>query len=367
MAESNDFMTMSDEDFLKSGPTLYEAEETPSDDMEEDTLADADLEEEDELNPELEDDAEEGEPEDEVPEDESEEDPDTDTEEGDEETPEEAAKDAPVVEGLERLLQPFKANGTEVQAKTPEEALTLMQMGANYTQKMQALQPNLKLLKSLEKNGLLSEDKLNYLIDLSNKDPRAIARLVKESNIDVEELEDSVDYRPNNHQVSDETMRLDAVFSAMENTPTYARCIDVVGNQWDGASKDELTRDPQLISDINEQMQNGIFDKIQKEVTRVKTFGGLNGMSDFNAYKAVGAQMYQRGEFAQAAPAPVKPVATTQIKQQDTARSQKRKAATTPKASRKTTASPSVNPLSMSDEDFLRINNIRIQDKILCL
>ena len=46
----------------------------------------------------------------------------------------------------ERLLAPFKANGRDISVKGVDDAITLMQMGANYNKKMAALKPNLKLL-----------------------------------------------------------------------------------------------------------------------------------------------------------------------------------------------------------------------------
>ena len=65
-----------------------------------------------------------------------------------------------------RLLAPFKANGREISVKSVDDAVTLMQMGANYNKKMAALKPSLKLMKLLENNGLLSEEKISYLIEI---------------------------------------------------------------------------------------------------------------------------------------------------------------------------------------------------------
>src|SRR5690606_29540484 len=63
-----------------------------------------------------------------------------------------------------RLLTPFKANGREIQVKSVDDAIQLMQMGANYNKKMAALKPNLKLMKMLQNNNLLTEDKLSFFI-----------------------------------------------------------------------------------------------------------------------------------------------------------------------------------------------------------
>jgi len=108
----------------------------------------------------------------------------------------------------EKIMAPFKANGKMIKVDTPEEAITLMQHGANYTKKMHALKPNLKMMRALENNGLLEEEKINNLIDLANKNPDAILKLVQDAKLDPMEMDTSVEttYRPKNHSVSDQEM-----------------------------------------------------------------------------------------------------------------------------------------------------------------
>ena len=329
---SNDFLGMSDADFMDSAPVNEEVVEEVH---EEEELVEQDEDIQDE-------------PTDEESVEEVKEEEETDGDEP-EVTPE-------VEEDFKRILQPFKANGGEVQVRNVDEAIQLMQMGANYTKKMQALQPNLKVLKTLEKQGLLDEAKLNYLIDLSKGDPKAVAKLVKEANPEWSQVDEEEEYVPNNHQVSETAIQLEQVLDSIESTPTGARCIDVVGNQWDDGSKAILTKEPALIAQLNEQMQMGIFDKINAEVQHVRMFGGLVGKSDFEAYRIVGAQMFQEGKLTQQA----QPVARTSAKQQDPARNTQRKAAATPSSRKQVSVQSEYSPLAMSDEEFLKINNIHI-------
>ena len=353
----SDLLNMSDEDFLNQGESLMggddvdtpveqeeeetyitepESEELPQEEVysgsdEEETI-EAPEEESDEVNEEVE-----------------------EEEEAEEIIAENASEDASDLTSLEKVLQPFRANGKDVQVKNADEAITLMQLGANYTKKMQELSPNLKVLKTLEKHELLDETKLNYLIDLSKNDPKAIAKLIKDSNYEPEGFnneEDNVEYTPTNHQVSDNAVQLEQVLESLESTPTYDKCIDLVGNQWDAKSKQLLTQEPELIRNLNEQMQAGIFDKVNAEVERVKMFGGLSGVSDFEAYKTVGAQMMQAGTLN---PPKAEPVAKTEIKPLDNALSKKRKAATTSRSTTKSVAKQKDSYLSMSDAEFLKI------------
>ena len=334
---SSDFLGMSDADFMDSAPVNEEVAEEVHEEEElveqAEDIQDAPTDEE----------SVEG-----VKEEEEEEESDGDEPSA---TPEVEEED------YKRILQPFKANGGEVQVRSVDEAIQLMQMGANYTKKMQALQPNLKVLKTLEKQGLLDEAKLNYLIDLSKGDPKAVAKLVKEANPEWSQVDEEEEYIPTNHQVSETAIQLEQVLDSIESTPTGARCIDVVGNQWDDGSKAILTKEPALIAQLNEQMQAGIFDKINAEVQHVRMFGGLVGKSDFEAYRIVGAQMYQEGKLTQPQQ---QPVARTASKQQDPARNTQRKAAATPSSRKQVSVQSEYSPLAMSDEEFLKINNIHI-------
>lgn len=87
------------------------------------------------------------------------------------------------------LTKPFKANGREFQVTNPNDMIALMQKGLNYSKKMEEIKPNLNLIKTLEQYGLTDESKLSYLIDLHNKKPEAIAKLIKDSEIDLYEFD----------------------------------------------------------------------------------------------------------------------------------------------------------------------------------
>lgn len=267
----------------------------------------------------------------------------------------------------QKILAPFSANGKQMQVQSAEEAITLMQMGANYNKKMAALKPNLKLLKLLENNGLLSEEKLSFLIDLDKKNPDAITKLVKDSGLDPLEMDVSKsDYKPNTYTVHDREVELDSVLSDIQDTPTYSKTISVVGTKWDGESKKIIVENPQLIKVINDHMANGVFDLISNEVDRQRALNRLNGVSDIEAYRLVGDEMHNRGALKPASqpaqkvpgtvrePVPAKPAAQSQ----DTR--SKKLAASAPKAAAPVSKDPDFNPLALSDEDFAKIGNPRL-------
>lgn len=260
----------------------------------------------------------------------------------------------------ERLLAPFKANGRDIQVKSVDDAVALMQMGANYNKKMAALKPNLKLMKMLENSGLLSEEKLSYLIDLDKKNPAAISKLVKDSGIDPLELdtEKAGGYKPNSYAVDERELALDEVLAEIQDTPSYNRTLDVVSNKWDAASKRIVAENPQLLKVINDHVDRGIYDLISKEVESERLFGRLSGISDLEAYRQVGDALQARGGFAhlgrQEQKTPTAPVvvAPKPKKVDDAKVREQRRAASTTKPAAPTVTPAEFNPLAMSDEEF---------------
>ena len=285
-----------------------------------------------------------------------------------------AAQSSEVVEqpvdyeaAYKQLTAPFKANGREIQVQSVEDAVALMQMGANYNKKMAALKPNLKLMKLLENNGLLNEEKLSFLIDLEKKNPEAIGKLIKDSGVDPLDLDASKagDYKPTPHKVDDRELELDEVLDEIQETPSYARTLDVVSNQWDGQSKNVIANSPQVLKVINSHVQSGVFDVIVKEVEREKMFGRLSGLSDIEAYRQVGDAIQARGGFdhlvpqgqrTQSKPAVVqpKPKMGDEGKRRD-----KRLAAGTSQPAVPSKSNSEFNPLSLSDDEFSKVVNQR--------
>lgn len=288
--------------------------------------------------------------------------PDTGDDDGSEGQPD--AVD-PVKTFYDKITAPFKANGREMKVDNADDAIRLMQMGANYNKKMAALKPGLKILKMLEKNELLDEGKLGFLIDLNKKDASAIAKLVKDANIDPLDLEKTGTdgYQPKTYTVDDAEIDLDEAIADLRETPHGAKVIQLVGTKWDGPSKQVVANSPQLLTVLNDHMASGVYDLISQEVEKERVLGKLKGLSDIEAYKQIGDAIQERGGFDHlfkkaptAAPAPqTKTVVVTKSKPSDPALDAKRKAASPPK---QTTATkqpdPDFSPLAMSDEEFER-------------
>lgn len=256
----------------------------------------------------------------------------------------------------QRITSPFKANGKMMQVNNADEAIKLMQMGANYNKKMTGMKDNLKRIKMLEQNGLLDDDKLSYLIDLSKKDKGAITKLLKDAELDPLDLdldEDGTEYSPNTYTVNDEQMALDDVISELRDTDGFGKTVDIVGNMWDKTSRDEIGKNPNYLRVINDHVNSGVYDKITEVVEQQRMLGNLQGLSDVRAYEAVGAQLYPMGQPTEASPVSNVEVKRPVIKKEDPALQRKKKALSSTKT-RKPKNVVEDDLSNLSDEDFLK-------------
>lgn len=264
----------------------------------------------------------------------------------------------------EKIMAPFKANGKEIKLQSPEEVVQLMQMGANYTKKLQALQPNLKLLKMLENNNLLDEGKISFLIDLEQKNPQAIQKLLKESGVDPLDIDTSAepDYRPGNHKVSDEEMAFNATMEEVASIPEGKETIITINKTWDKASKEALWTDPGILRLMTDQKRSGIYDQIANEIERRRVLGQIGNHVPFlQAYRDVGMEMQQRGAFNNIrqpatgqSPAQQDPsrVVETRVKTRKPDSNSDRARAAAPTRSTPGKPQADFNPLALSDEEF---------------
>ena len=252
-------------------------------------------------------------------------------------------------------MGPIKANGKTFQARTAEEAIRLMQMGMNYTQKMQNLAPYRKKIQMLQNANLLDDAKLNYLIDLAQGNPEAIKKLLKDKKLDPLDmnLEDEPKYIPGNHTVTDTEVQLQAVVDDLKSTPQGLETLRLI-NGWDQASLQEVYKSPSIVTTLNEQRQNGVYDFIMKEMDHQRMLGNIpEGTPFLEAYKMVGDYCLRMQQQMQAQKQAVQniPQGTLHRKQTPAASTAQVKAVAPTNRSKKP-AKQFIDPFSLSDEEF---------------
>ena len=180
------------------------------------------------------------------------------------------------------IFKPFKANGKEITPKSVDDVISLMQMGANYTKKMQLMAPMKKAVESLNKAQINEED-LNFLIDVHNGDKEAIKKLLAKHEVDPIELDmENTNYVPKNNIASDDDVEYSDVLEDIQ--PSLPKIQEILTKQWDAKSKSELLKNPQLMRALHEEIEMGRFDDVQAQLEIEKTFGRYKGKSDIEAY-----------------------------------------------------------------------------------
>ena len=125
----SDIFEMSDDDFMRQGETLLSTSAPEEEQLDDVVQEDNDLPDtsKDEVDEQVEEESDEQESE------------ESTTEENTEETQESENKTETPEQLLAKLFAPFKANGKDIKVDSVEEAIALMQMGANYSKKMAGL------------------------------------------------------------------------------------------------------------------------------------------------------------------------------------------------------------------------------------
>lgn len=327
----HDFLNMSDDDFnnfkFEFGDDQQE-EDTPESEPREEEVDDVPEPEEEEV-PEQEDNNPEGEEQ---------------TTEEEEDTPDYKAV-------YDRLFtQPIRANGKDMQLQNVDDVISLVQMGANYNKKMASIKQTIPFIKMLENANLLDKDRLSFLIDLSERKPEAIAKLIQDSALDMYDFnveEKAKEYQPVNRYPDAQQLELQETLASLkdEDESLYNKTVSAVG-AWDDKSGNFLAANPEKIRVLQEHMGNGIFETVWTEVERLRMLGKLQGVSDFDAYKQVGDFLYNQPQ-----PKPRQQQPVSQPKNE-----QKKKIAAGTNQRPADNTSPT-NFLNMSDEEFMRLGD----------
>lgn len=353
---SIDYMNMSDEEFLKQAP--------PTDTRVEEEELEETVEQEEVYEPEQEESHDTEEVEEETYQPDKQEDVFTGSKEDSDEEEEESTQSEKETSTeidykaeYEKLVAPIKANGKQFEIRSAEEAKQLQQMGADYTRKMQQIAPHRKNLLMLENAGITDQESLSYLIDLYQKKPDAIAKLVRDAGIDPLDIDtdEEATYVAGNHSVTDEEVVLRQTVENLRSNPSGTETLTVIHNSWDQASKEKLWAEPQIMEAIHEHRETGIYDQINNEIERLTLLGQIpQGTPFLQAYKAVGEMLSEQGTLQQEATQERQPVAVRTGGQKRTEPKRNVRAASTSPVATSNKGTKVINPLAMSDEEFMK-------------
>ena len=208
-----------------------------------------------------------------------------------------AEQTADVQEFHAKITAPFKANGKDYQISSPEEAISLMQKGLNYNAKMNGIKDYVSAGRMLEQHELLNKpEELAFLIDLYNKKPEAMAKLIKDSGIDAYELgeEKAEGYKPTPIQAPSENVyQLREIIAANKEDAHFNAMYADVTN-WDDTSQQAILNNPNTLLVLQAHKANGAYDTIMKRVNHAIDVQGSK-VPVANLYFQFGKEIYGNG------------------------------------------------------------------------
>lgn len=295
----------------------------------------------------------------------------SDVEKSKEATPEElkAQSDA-ALDFFDKVSKPFKADGKEVKIRTPEDAIRLMQMGVNYSRRMQEMKPLKAQDQMLKQAGLDTPDKLNFLIDLSKGNPEAIKKLLKDKKIDPIDFDMADDTKPyvaGDYSVDPKDLAFREAIDttvASEGGPDMIRDIN---KEWDNVSKEALRDQPAIFENLLAQKQSGVYGRVKAELDHQRSLGYLTDVPFLQGYHQVADAMQKAGFFdtakeVQSTPTPVE---QPKVAIDTGTRKAATPSSTQPNPNLSSTTQPRIAPSggeqpqqdysSMSDEDFMKL------------
>tara|TARA_R110000851_G_scaffold88058_1_gene192125 strand:- start:2858 stop:4024 length:1167 start_codon:yes stop_codon:yes gene_type:complete len=192
-------------------------------------------------------------------------------------------------------VRKFKADGQEYEF-TVQEMLdqfgTVFGKAVNYTGKTKQLAPYRKRISAMEEENL-TDEQFNLALDAIKGNKGAIRKIMQSHKIEsydlAEDDETQPAYAPTDHGLDESTQNLRDTVNSMRNDPEYNTTADVVQNQWDSNSQNQLASNPQLLAGLHSDVKSGLYAKVAPEATKLKILDG-NTKSDIEYYMLAGQE-----------------------------------------------------------------------------
>lgn len=170
----------------------------------------------------------------------------------------------------------FRANHQDVQVDNPEDIRKLMQYGMNYHKKMAELAPHRKILKALEQNNLLDPSKINFTIDLLSGDKAAIAKFLKDQQVDTYELPDleETPYKENDYLPTDARITFDDKIRELNGSVHGAKVRSYIQGL-DSDSFHEVYTNPIIIDNLVKHAESGLLDDAFSLIAKEEALGNV--------------------------------------------------------------------------------------------
>lgn len=182
----------------------------------------------------------------------------------------------------DEVTAPIRADGRDFTIKSSEDLRNLVSKGLDYTQKTQQIAPYRKTLAFLRDNNALDDTKLSYMVDLINKDEKAVKQLIREMtaepkeegkqklefyDLDPEQEEESQRYHfQNKNTITDEQLNFRETFDEVNASEGGNAFLNKINQKFDSSSLDYLYQNPHAIKLLYQADRAGQFDQIMDKM-----------------------------------------------------------------------------------------------------
>lgn len=170
-------------------------------------------------------------------------------------------------------LYKIKANGKEFEM-TLDELKQTASKGMDYLKKTTALKPYRTMIAAMQENKVSPED-INLLIDLKKGNKEAIAKLIKENEVDVYDLPEANDYKPQEYRQSETALDMKEVLNTISKDAEFSRTSEIYA-AFDEQTKAFLNEDPSRIVGLHNDVKTGVFDKVLPLAEKKAMIDGYN-------------------------------------------------------------------------------------------
>lgn len=196
-------------------------------------------------------------------------------------------------------MHKFKANGKEYEITEDEmrqQFPKIFGQAMNYTQKMQSLSPWRKTIDAMEQAKIKHED-VNLLIDVLKGDKAALASVIKKVGVDTLDidLEEGDTYQAKEYGRDTKVLDLQDVINSINTDPEYSVTHKIISSEWDDASWNVLSNDPEKVRLLHVDVKNGTYAKLQPIAEKLRVFDGAR-RSDLDYYLQAASEYFTREE-----------------------------------------------------------------------
>jgi hypothetical protein len=195
------------------------------------------------------------------------------------------------------VTAPLKADNHEYTFNDPAKIRELIQKGINYNGKMEAIKQMRGVHEVLSEANLLDPTKLSFLIDLHNRKPEAIAKLLQDSKLDTYELDEqkASEYKETSVDLdqASKVAHFRAHYNDNASDQNYVSVFEEA-RKWDDHSQQKILEHPEYIRTLADHKASGVYNQIMNQVAYERNVNNVH-IPLLDHYHDVGVRMFGNG------------------------------------------------------------------------